>query len=496
MPYKRQVIDYDPVTPSRRNVAPESSNNEALDSSSRKTSASDENLKQAPRSKPSPTEKATASSSFSSKKDNWIIKHGHTITYVGLFLFTAVLYFRPYEMFPSLHNFSSIAFWLALFTLIVFIPTQLTLEGNLTARPREVNLILLLGLFALLSMPLAIRPQEAWDEFSNLFIKVVIMFTIMVNVIRTERRLKGIMFLSLLVSSYLGWYAFDEYRKGNFTVEGYRVAGAIGGMFDNPNDMALQFITMIPIAIVLMICTRSIIKRVGYLACIFLALAGNLVSYSRGGFLGLMAGMGILVWKLGRKNRLQTVGLAVVLGGALLVLAPGNYAMRIASILNPSLDPTGSGSQRRAILERSIITSIANPVFGVGMANFHIVSLRELVTHNSYTQVSSEMGIMALLAYIMFMVSPMRRLKQIEEETVANKSFSNFYYMSVGLQASLVAYMIGSFFVSVAYQWYVYYLVAYAVCLRRLYAIEQDKLSKDGFSSTETNINRKTTLES
>jgi hypothetical protein len=31
--------------------------------------------------------------------------------------------------------------------------------------------------------------------------------------------------------------------------------------------------------------------------------------------------------------------------------------------------------------------------------------------------------------------------------------------------------MVSSFFASVAHLWYVYYLVAYSVCLRRLYAL-------------------------
>jgi hypothetical protein len=42
----------------------------------------------------------------------------------------------------------------------------------------------------------------------------------------------------------------------------------------------------------------------------------------------------------------------------------------------------------------------------------------------------------------------------------------------VGLQASLIGYMVSSFFASTAYLWYVYYLVGYAVCLRRMYEAE------------------------
>ncbi len=47
-----------------------------------------------------------------------------------------------------------------------------------------------------------------------------------------------------------------------------------------------------------------------------------------------------------------------------------------------------------------------------------------------------------------------------------------FYFLSIGLQASLVGFMFSSFFGAVAYQWYVYYLVGYAVCLHRLYLIK------------------------
>ena len=52
---------------------------------------------------------------------------------------------------------------------------------------------------------------------------------------------------------------------------------------------------------------------------------------------------------------------------------------------------------------------------------------------------------------------------------------SRFYYFAIGIQASLVGYMVSSFFAAVAYQWYIYYLVAYAICLRRLYYLQEQK---------------------
>jgi hypothetical protein len=80
------------------------------------------------------------------------------------------------------------------------------------------------------------------------------------------------------------------------------------------------------------------------------------------------------------------------------------------------------------------------------------------------------MGLAALALYTLFVVTPLSRLKRIERATLESRRASNFYYLAVGLQASLVAYMIASFFGSVAYHWYVYYLVGYAVALRRIYA--------------------------
>src|SRR6185503_2251252 len=106
---------------------------------------------------------------------------------------------------------------------------------------------------------------------------------------------------------------------------------------------------------------------------------------------------------------------------------------------------------------------------GVGVGNFHHKSFSELGTHNAYTQVGSEMGIAAMVVYIMFLVYPFRRLTEIQKLTYKQKDERFTYYLAVGLQASLLAYMVASFFAHVAYQWYIYYLVGYAIAFRRIY---------------------------
>ncbi|HEX8422253.1 MAG TPA: O-antigen ligase family protein [Pyrinomonadaceae bacterium] len=477
MSKKHTLTDYEPVAPSpraragrAREDAPEDvwpeEGMQAYGANERPAHATEAALETATET---PAAEDTAAANLPARH-KFELKRGHALSYAGLFLFTVVLYFRPYELFPALAGLNSIAYWLAILTLAIFVPTQIALEGNFTARPREVNLVLLLCVAALLSIPLAINPGEAWTAFNYPFIRAVAMFIVIVNVVRTPLRLKGLMFLALAVGIVLSVGAINDYRLGRLTFEGERVAGVVGGMFGNPNDLALHLVTMIPLAVGLLLSTRSLFAKPFYAVCACLMLGGVMVSFSRGGFLGLLGACAVLAWKLGRRKRLLMI---VVLGAffvVLLALAPGEYTSRLGTI--GSVGGDASSSSRRDLLVRSVIVALRNPLFGVGIGNFHTVSIHELASHNAYTQVAAEMGLAAMVIYIMFLVLPLKRLRDIERATFDTRKGSRVYYLSVALQASLVGFMVSSFFSSAAYQFYLYYLVGYAVALRRIYEAE------------------------
>jgi O-antigen ligase len=152
----------------------------------------------------------------------------------------------------------------------------------------------------------------------------------------------------------------------------------------------------------------------------------------------------------------------------------------LLSIFIPSLDPVGSSSARKDLLMRSLLVAARHPLLGIGMGNFHIVSISEHVSHNAYTQVAAELGVAAFVFYVLFMLTPLKRLRVIENETFDGPRFSlTAYYLAIGLQASIIGYMVSSFFGSVAYQWYIYYIVGYAVCLRRIYEVQNSASNAD-----------------
>ncbi|MGD9562326.1 MAG: O-antigen ligase family protein [Pyrinomonadaceae bacterium] len=405
-----------------------------------------------------------------SLNENWLERNGHSFTFAGIFFFTLVLYFRPYELIPALSGFDSIAWIAAVATLAIYLPTQITVEGSLTALPIEIKCILFMTAWALLTIPIAKDPALAWATFNDTFIKVVLIFIVMVNTLRTPLRIKALMWLGIGVGLMLSWQAVDLYMKGEFHTEGYRVSVDFGGMFGNPNDMSIHLVMFIPLAVALGAAARNLGAKLFFFISAVVMTAGSFVTQSRGAFLGLVAVSAVLVWKMGRRQRLKATLIAGLVGVTTILLAPGNYGIRILSIFLPSLDPVGSSDQRTDLLWRSILVSLRNP-WGIGMGNFEIVGVYNLGTHNGFTQVSAELGLLAFAAYLIILLNPVRKLNLIEQQLIGRADPSWIYYASIGLQASIAGFIVSSFFSSVAYHWYVYYPVAYAIGVRRIYQL-------------------------
>ena len=198
MPKKLQLHDYEPVR-----AAPNRQLRPALEDSwqhSRSMPSADPSVRLQVVSSASSADKLTQPESTvrTLKTEKVYATSGHKLSFAGLFLFTFLVYFRPYELFPSLSWMSKSALVAALVTLAVFVPTQLALENRLTAKPREVKLAFLLLLTGILSVPLALEPARALQSFIE-FCKVILMFIVMVNVLRTEKRLRALILLVLFL---------------------------------------------------------------------------------------------------------------------------------------------------------------------------------------------------------------------------------------------------------------------------------------------------------
>jgi hypothetical protein len=401
----------------------------------------------------------------------------HVVAYGGLLLFTVVLYLRPNELLP-IGTFPLVKI-IALGTLAAFFIERLSAGRALSVMPRPFKYLLGLALFMVLSIPFGFDPGASFAGFTDVFLKVLLVFLLIINVVTSFHRLRLMMETLVLSGAFVAVATLLDYAAGRNLAEGFRAAGAVGGIFGNPNDLALAMNVLIPLAVGLTFIRPDPVRKLVYLVCTGLFIATVIVTYSRAGFLTLTFVGVFLTIQLGRRYP-SAWGIGGLTAAALVMASPGTFWNRILTIFEGSGTAGGSAAEsataRWGLVKRSIEVAGANPIrwlFGVGVDNFHFVSNHELVNHNAYLQVFNEVGLPAMVLYILFLAGAVKITAHIGRRYVRVRGYRQVWLTAVAVEASLIAYIVGSFFASVAYLWYVYYPAGFAVCLQYILARAQ-----------------------
>src|SRR5262245_319097 len=397
-----------------------------------------------------------------------------------LYLFTLLLYARPNDLFPAMGTFPLVKI-VAIIAPLAYAYAQYRLGRPVIKWTVEVKMVIVMLLLAVLFTPVAVSPGDSVAALNEVFIKTVITFILIIGVVNTKERLRAIIKLTVLCGTWLAAFAIKNYATGNFTMKGDRIEGLVGGMFGNPNDLAPALNILIPLAVAAALMSAGAMRLL-YAVCGLLLACGVVVTFSRAGFITLAAASGVMLWKFGRGSR-SSVTLGTLAAAVLLLsVFSGAYRSRLMTILDPNSDMSGSAQQRVELLGRGLDLFARHRSIGIGMGNFHMYSIREKVAHNGYVETAAELGIVGLLAYLIIILAPLRGLAKIERERVKPGARIDLdaKYLSIGLQAALIAYMINSFFLSIQYLWYLYYVAGFAVALRLIYAAEGAAKAKKG----------------
>jgi hypothetical protein len=393
-----------------------------------------------------------------------------SFAYAGLLIFTVLLYLRPNEWLP-IGTFPIVRI-VALASLAAFFVEQLSDGRPFTIMPREFKYLLVLGGLMVVGMPFGLNPSDSFGKFNEEFLKVFLIFMLTINVVTSLRRLFHLMELTVLCGTVIAVGTLVLYASGENLAEGFRAGGLVGGIFGNPNDLALALNILLPIAIGLGVIRGNWFVRLLYWGCAGCLALASLAAFSRAGFLTLVGIAGFLLLKLGRRYPILW-GVAIAGALLLLMLGPGAFWKRIFTVFDSSGDigAAQSGEIRWALIKRAFEVAGFNPIrwmLGVGVGNFHIVSNFERAHHNSYLQVFNEVGLPAMIAYLAFMYSTARNSGRIAKAYDGVRGYRQVWLAAVMIEAALVAYAVGSFFASVAFLWYLYYPAAFAVCLKLL----------------------------
>jgi O-antigen ligase len=408
--------------------------------------------------------------------------------YLGLLAFTAVLYMRPQDQLPGL---SAIPF--AEITAIIGLSAMLFGRINrglpVTRVTPELIAIGAFGFVMLLTAPFSIWPGGAVKAFTEVFVKIFLIYLLMVNTLTTPERLHRFMAIVVIASGYLSARAMFDYLRGVNLVENGRVQGAIGGMFKNPNDMALNMVAVLPLCVLVGIRAKTGLAR---LLCLFagLTMIGAIIaSQSRGGFVGLAVMVLIFGAQLARRKP-SAVAAGVMVLVLALPFAPSSYWDRISSITDDTKEGANSRDARRILLTEAWNTFLRFPLYGVGAQQFanynppgRVETWRE--THNVVLQVAAELGVIGLMVFSFLLwraftagritrrllrkgagTSPpawQRALGKQPEPPLISPSQAEYLDAHAGaMTAAIVGWFVCALFASVAYNWTFYYLLALA----------------------------------
>ncbi len=414
---------------------------------------------------------------FKFGRENFTEPARYRFAFIGVAFFTLLLYLRPQELYPQYFTGFQVVKIVAAATVAIYLLSRLHWREKLTILPLELKMVLTIYILGWVMLPFAWKPDYSLATLTDSFLKVIIIFIMMINVITTRRRLLIFMKLIVMCGCVLAVGAIKHYLEGNFSLRGVRIEGIVGGIFGNPNDLATSLDLIIPLAIVLAMTQRGVWRFLSMLSVPVLVL-GVIVTFSRSGFIALALGVGFFIWKLGEKKRGRMILASVAVMVVLLMAAPGSYRARLSTIFDVESDRTGSAQERQEILRRAVWLAVRRPVIGVGISNFGAYSIREMLAHNSYLEISAELGLAGLIAYLVLIFAPLRSCRRIERETRAGPDVGwdgrdpvafrrrEMYLLSIGLQAVFLVYIVCNFFASIQYLWFLYYPVAYVVALR------------------------------
>jgi len=394
-----------------------------------------------------------------------------TLAYRTLLVFSFLYFARPEDVIPGLGfiPMQKILGGVALLALLFGVNAR----RGLKKWPPELKLLVALFFWQCLTIPFAWWRMGAFTWVFTKCSKAVIVAFLVSLVVGSVRQLKQLMFIQAAAVATMTFFSVVVYRGG-------RMGGVLGGVFDNPNDLAMNIALNWPLCLMFLLSSKNLFKKLLWAAGMLVMVRGLMLTYSRSGFLALAVALLFSLWEFGiRGKRHYLLAVAMFCGIAFLLVRPKNYGDRLQSMVSDDVSAYGDAKQaREELLSRSISITLTHPLLGIGPGNFQGYSGSWHVTHNTYTELSAESGIPSMILFIAVLTMAFRNLKRTRSSALYEKSRDVQLYTG-GLWAGLAAYITGAMFASTAYQLFPYFMVGYTTALYRISCLPPEEDGKD-----------------
>ena len=408
--------------------------------------------------------------------------------YWGVFAFTALLLFRPQD---SIHVLEPLHLpeICALTGLIAMAAGRA--KRGLTPIPwtPELGGIAAIAFVMLATAPFSIWPAGAISTFTDLYLKVVLIFVLLTHSLSNPTLLRRFTWLIVLAMGYTAFRGVADYVRGVNLIEGERLQGELPGLMGNPNDLAMNMVTFLPFAAFKALAPGKPLARLAAGGIVLLMLATILFTKSRGAFLAV-AVVGVLVILQARRIRPGIAMAAVIAALVIPPFLPQTFWTRASSIFHSEEDTTGSREARLTLMQDAWRTFNERPFTGVGAGQFQNYNPPERLepwreTHNVELQLLTELGLAGFLAFAWLLVRtgltlgrvwrtlrPRGRGRRAALPDPADgfgpgeREWMRLHV--AGCIAAFAGWLVCAQFGSIGYYWTLYYVIALIVAARTI----------------------------
>ena len=338
--------------------------------------------------------------------------------------------------------------------------------------------LLALFVWMVISIPGSLSEGTSVTLVFGNFIKTALMYLVIAAAVRDIRDVERFALTYLLAGALYAFIVVTRFDVGGGA--DWRLAHLY---YYDANDFATLAVTALPFGVYFLHAGRRTAVRLFAAASLAVLTLAFVYSGSRGGLLSLTAVIVFIVLRYDRIPLRWRVSATALVALVLFGTASDQYWQQMGTIVSDTDYNRTGETGRLQIWSRGLDYMLDHPILGVGPDNFPVaegtlsplaerqqygVGVRWSAAHNSFVQVGAELGFPGLLFYLGMIVTGFRALglwRRGEERDDARMQASE---LTQAVTAALIGFVVGSFFLSLAYSEMFYTLLALAIGLYKL----------------------------
>jgi putative inorganic carbon (HCO3(-)) transporter len=420
---------------------------------------------------------------------------------VLLLIFTSYTYFS--EVATEFHGAPSIILIL-IALLICGLVFQFFYYGEQVTGWQEVTILLVVnGLVGAATLFVTISPEVTLTALSN-YGKNAIIAIIIVMLLNDEMQLRRALWALLAAVIFIGTIAVFQHISGNFgsnfggfgqamvkdivgKSKGYRIGGPLGEC----NFFAQILLVPIPLAVHFLLHERPLHMRLMAAWALAASLLASLFTYSRGGFVALMAMVGL--YSVMNPRHLKYIIVFVILVAGTFFIAAPQYFERMKSLQHTISGITQNGSNDTAFQGRLSEMIVAwklfedHPMLGAGLATYpkHYQTyarqvfldfrLEERNAHSRYLEILAETGLLGMAVFSLILWRLFRGLWLSRQKALFTEK-KELMEIITAFGIGLVGFLTASIFLHDGYPRYFWILASIGFAIPNVVKLEcQDR---------------------